>query len=195
MSLLRTLARAENHPAIDAGEVVLRHPVAADFEPWRRVRKASYEFLKPWEPTWPRDDLTRYAFRRRVRCYTREMRNGRAVAFFLFTRGSDCLVGGITVSNIRRGICQSGTIGYWMGQPYARKGYMTAALKALVPFCFDQLKLHRLEAACIPDNEASVGLLKKSGFQHEGYARGYLKINGVWRDHLLFARMAADPPG
>ena len=192
MSILRALTRAENHPAIDAGEVLLRHPVAADFDAWRRLRKASYEFLKPWEPAWPRDDLTRYAFRRRLRCYTREMRNGRAVTFFLFTRSTNELAGGITLSHIRRGICQSGTIGYWIGEPFARKGYMSAALNALMPFCFDELRLHRLEAACIPANDASRALLVKSGFKEEGYARGYLKINGVWRDHLLFARLAGD---
>jgi [ribosomal protein S5]-alanine N-acetyltransferase len=71
---------------------------------------------------------------------------------------------------------------------------MSAAIRALVPFAFGPLRLHRLEAACIPTNSASIGLLEKSGFTREGYAREYLCINSVWQDHLLFARLHSDTP-
>jgi ribosomal-protein-alanine N-acetyltransferase len=104
------------------------------------------------------------------------------------------LVGGITLANIRRGVAQAGSIGYWVGESYARTGIMSAALRAMIPFSFGTLRLHRLEAACIPTNAASIGLLEKSGFQREGYARQYLCINGMWQDHLLYARTKDEPP-
>jgi ribosomal-protein-alanine N-acetyltransferase len=103
------------------------------------------------------------------------------------------MVGGLTLANIRRGVAQAGSIGYWTGQPFAHQGYMSAAVRALIPFCFGSLRLHRLEAACIPTNKPSIALLEKTGFQREGYARGYLCINGTWQDHLLYARLKDDP--
>ena len=90
-------------------------------------------------------------------------------------------------------MAQAGSLGYWVGAPYIRRGYMTAAVRALVPVAFELLRLHRLEAACIPTNLASIKLLEKTGFKREGYARSYLCINGIWQDHLLYAKLAGDP--
>jgi ribosomal-protein-alanine N-acetyltransferase len=80
-----------------------------------------------------------------------------------------------------------------MGQIHARKGYMTAAVRAVIPFAFETLRLHRIEAACIPANLASIRLLDKTGFKREGFARQYLCIDGVWQDHLLYSRLKDDP--
>jgi ribosomal-protein-alanine N-acetyltransferase len=193
MAFFRTVSFAEVLPAITGAGVMLRAPVSSDFAEWASVREASRGFLAPWEPTWPADDLTRGAFRRRLKRYAEDQRNDQAYAFLIFRSEDSALVGGLTLANIRRGVAQAGSIGYWVGAPFARKGYMTAAVKALVPFCFGTLRLHRLEAACIPENKASVGLLEKTGFQREGYARKYLCINGVWQDHLLYARLQSDP--
>jgi len=102
------------------------------------------------------------------------------------------LLGGLTLTNIRRGVAQAGSLGYWIGQPHARRGLMTAAVNALIPFVFCTLRLHRLEAACIPSNIASVRLLEKTGFTREGFAREYLCINGLWQDHLLYALLRTD---
>ena len=107
-------------------------------------------------------------------------------------RRDDALLGGITFSNVRRGVAQSASLGYWIGAPHAHQGYMTEALSAVLDFAFDHLALHRVEAACLPDNEASQGLLLKIGFQDEGYARQYLRINGRWQDHRLFALLKGD---
>ena len=112
----------------------------------------------------------------------------------IFRRSDNALVGGITLANVRRGVAQAGSIGYWIGEPFARQGLMSAALHALMPFSFVTLRLHRLEAACIPTNLASTRLLEKSGFEREGYARQYLCINGIWQDHLLYARIRDDSP-
>jgi len=193
MALFRTVSINESTPSIVGAGVTLRMPLGGDFAEWAALREASRAFLVPWEPTWPIDDLTRSAFRRRLRRYAEDVRSDLAYAFLIFRSDDSAMVGGLTLANIRRGVAQAGSIGYWIGAPFARKGYMTAAMRALVPFCFGTLRLHRLEAACIPANTASVRLLEKTGFQREGYARSYLCINGVWQDHLLYARLKDDP--
>ena len=164
----------------------------SDHEEWASLREESRDFLTPWEPVWPADDLTRAAFRRRLRRYAEDQRTDQAYAFLIFRDEDNAMVGGLTLANIRRGVAQAGSIGYWIGERFARKGYMTAAVRALIPYSFNTLRLHRLEAACIPGNTASVRLLEKTGFKREGYARGYLCINGIWQDHLLYARLKDD---
>lgn len=185
MALLDWIA-PETGLRIEGDGVRLRPPRAMDYEAWRDLREASRDFLQPWEPTWPKDDLTRAAYRRRLAAYARDREAGVAYPFFVYRQDTDALTGGITLSNVRRGVAQMGTVGYWCGQPFARKGYTLAAVKALAGFSFRTLALHRLEAACLPHNAASRRLLGKAGFTEEGYARAYLKINGVWRDHVLF---------
>ena len=193
MAFFRTISSNETLPAVAGAGVTLRAPQGGDYAEWAALRESSRAFLVPWEPTWPADDLTRGAFRRRLKRYAEDVRSDLAYAFLIFRSDDNALVGGLTLANIRRGVAQAGSIGYWVGAPFARKGYMTAAVRALAPFCFGTLRLHRLEAACIPANTASVRLLEKTGFQREGYARSYLCINGVWQDHLLYARLKDDP--
>jgi len=164
-----------------------------DYLAWAALREESRAFLTPWEPTWPLDDLTRSAFRRRIRRYMQDIREDAAYPFFIFDSRDDTLVGGVTLSNVRRGVTQSASLGYWVGADRARQGYMSASVAALVPFVFDQLGLHRLEAACLPSNAASIRLLEKVGFSREGFARRYLRINGIWQDHLLYAMLTDDP--
>lgn len=193
MALFRTISSPEPLPPITGDAVTLRTPQMADFAAWAALREASREFLTPWEPTWPTDDLTRAAFRQRMRRYAEDQRTDQAYPFFVFRKTDNALVGGLVLASIRRGVAQAGSLGYWVGLPYARRGYMTAALRALLPAAFDILRLHRLEAACIPTNAASIRLLEKTGFQREGYAREYLCINGTWQDHLLYARLGDNP--
>ena len=179
-------------PVLKGSSVYLRYPQAGDFSQWSEVRGTSKDFLSPWEPAWAVDELTRAAYRRRLRRYDNEIRNDMAYPFFVFRNADDALVGGCTLSNVRRGVCQSASLGYWVGEPYARQGYTLAAVSIVIPFVFETLGLHRLEAACIPANEPSSGLLRKLGFQEEGRARGYLQIGGEWRDHTLFALLKDD---
>ncbi|HEY5598974.1 MAG TPA: GNAT family protein, partial [Kiloniellales bacterium] len=169
-------------------------PVQRDWREWAALRAESREFLVPWEPTWPYDALTRGAFRRRLKIYKSEARQGSSFSFLVFRRADDVLLGGVTLSNLRRGVAQAGSLGYWIGESYARQGYMTEALAAVLNFAFVRLGLHRVEAACLPDNLASRALLLKCGFAEEGYAREYLRINGRWQDHLLFAILRRDCP-
>lgn len=172
--------------------VFLRAPTMDDWAEWAELRARSRTFLTPWEPTWPDDSLGRDHYRRRLRQQVREWRGGEAYGFFVFLNDRRRLVGGINLSNVRRGVAQAVSLGYWMGQAHAGHGLMTEALRALLPFVFDDLRLHRLEAACLPNNEPSKGVLSKVGFHEEGMARQYLRINGEWADHLLFALLRAD---
>lgn len=183
---------ADAGPVVEADSVRLRAPRMSDYREWAELRAASRAFLQPWEPRWPEDDLTRAAFRRRLALYARDRDLGQGYAFFVFRRTDDALVGGINLRNIMRGVAQSGAIGYWAGEAYARHGHTFAALKALTRHAFTGLGLHRLEAACCTDNEPSCRLLLKAGFRFEGVAHSYLKINGNWRDHLLFGLIGSD---
>ena len=194
MALFRTVSFYDAPPVIEGQGVFMRAPQLSDFPEWSALREASRDFLAPWEPTWPIDDLTRAAFRRRLRRYLDDQRNDQGYTFFVYRNGSNVLVGGLTIGNVRRGVAQAGSLGYWMGAPYARQGLMSAAVSAIAPFAFTVLRLHRIEAACIPTNTPSMRLLEKCGFTREGYAREYLCINNKWQDHLLYARVRLGAP-
>ena len=173
--------------------VVLRPPRESDYAQWADLRALSRDFLVPWEPTWPRDALTRGCWRRRLKHYGEEWHLGASYSFMIFRLMDMTLMGGITLSNVRRGVAQAGTIGYWVGRPHARQGVMTEAVGLTLRFAYEDLGLHRVEAACLPTNTASRALLKKCGFHEEGYAPQYLKIDGAWRDHVLFAKLEPQP--
>jgi ribosomal-protein-alanine N-acetyltransferase len=177
-------------PVLRGDEVYLRYPHIPDFHAWSRLRGESRDFLAPWEPVWASDELTKGAYRRRIKRYQKETRLDSAYAFFVFRASDDTLMGGCTLSNVRRGVTQCCALGYWIGGRFARQGYMFDAVKALVPFIFETLGLHRIEAACLATNEPSKSLLTKVGFRQEGVAVRYLQINGEWQDHLLFALLS-----
>jgi len=194
MAFFRSVSAANTFSAIHGDGIFLRVPDSSDYAQWSALREASRDFLTPWEPTWPADDLSRSAFRRRLRRYADDMRADQAYPFFLFERNQNHLLGGLTLTNVRRGVAQAASLGYWIGLPYARRGFMSAGVRALLPFAFEALRLHRVEAACIPSNAASMRLLEKCGFKPEGRAREYLCINGIWQDHLLYACLSGDRP-
>ncbi len=193
MAFLRSMSKPDVAPLILGHGVYLRSPQLTDYGTWADLRGRSRDFLTPWEPTWPTDDLTRTAFRRRIRRYQREIREDHAYPFFIFREEDDVLLGGCTLSGVQRGVQQSCTLGYWAGELFAGRGYVTAAVRALIPFVFEELKLHRLQAACLPENERSRAVLRKCGFTEEGIARGFLRINGAWRDHVVYAILRDDP--
>ncbi len=190
--MLERFSLAGSGPVLRAGKVYLRAAQAGDWAAWARLRAESREHLRPWEPAWPADALTRTAFRRRLRYHLREARDETGFAFLVFRAIDDVMVGGVTLSNVRRGVAQCATLGYWMGRPYAGRGYMRDALRATIGFAFDQLRLHRIDAACLEENVRSRKLLAGLGFTEEGVARGFLCIDNAWRDHVLYGLLAAD---
>lgn len=174
------------------GRVVLEEPRRAHYSAWAELRDASRAHLVPFEPQWSPDELTRHAFRRRLRRYRFDRRQGTGLPFFIFRASDGVLLGGVTLSNIRRGVTQAASVGYWVGQPFVRQGYTSEALCTVLRHAFLDLGLNRVEAACMPVNRASIGVLEKAGFRREGLARRYLRINGAFEDHLLFSRLRDD---
>jgi [ribosomal protein S5]-alanine N-acetyltransferase len=192
MAFLRSGIIQESTHLVRGRDVWLRAPSMGDYAAWAELRARSREHLTPWEPVWQRDELTRSSFRRRVRHYNREAREDLGYAFLIFRNADDELLGGLSLSNVRRGVTQAAVLGYWLGLPFVRQGHMTAAVAAVVAFAFEDLRLHRLEAATMPNNVPSIRVLERNGFRREGIARRLLKINGAWEDHVLHGLVADD---
>ncbi len=189
MSFFKTNTSPQSLATLTTSRLYLRSPAMSDFAQWSDLRAGSRSFLQPWEPTWPEDDLTKIAFRKRIRHDNRNIREGTRYPFFLFNRDTDELLGGLNLSNVRRGVAQTASLGYWMGAPFAGNGFMKEAVERVCCFCFNDLNLHRIEAACLPSNEVSIALLTKVGFSELGFAPSYLFINGMWQDHILFGKI------
>ncbi len=186
-----------NRPAsvLTTDRLILRPPQMRDHEHWANLRRDSRAFLTPWEPSWSGDHLSARAFRNRVSWSERMIRQGEAWPLLLFRTEDEAIVGGLTLSNIRRDPAEAGTLGYWVGEPFAAQGYMTEALAALRTFAFRELDISRLEAACLPENLASRRLLERCQFKYEGVAQAYLQIAGRWRNHVLYAALREDRRG
>lgn len=180
---------------IETERMSLRLPSHGDWTPWAALRAESSAFLTQWEPVWSDDHLSRKAFTNRVYWAARAQAQGTALPVLLVRRDDQQLLGAITLDNIRRGPAQAATVGYWIGQPFARQGFMREAIQAVVHYAFTQLDLSRVEAACLPENTASRGVLEKTGFKYEGVAQSYLQISGRWRNHVLYANLRSDRRG
>ncbi|MEM9229920.1 MAG: GNAT family protein [Pseudomonadota bacterium] len=191
MLVFRRRSRAE----ITTQRLLLRLPEMSDHTHWVGLRRQSAAFLKPWEPVRDSEQSSRRAFRNRVYWGERAIDQGRAVPLFMIRLEDGALLGGITLDNIRKGPSQAGTVGYWIGEAYARQGYMREALEAVVHYAFGDLGLSRIEAATLPENAPSRALLEKSGFKYEGVAQSYLQIAGRWRTHVLYANLRNDRRG
>lgn len=182
-------------PSVETERMTLRLPVHGDYRAWSSLREASADHLTPWEPVWAHDHLSRKAFTNRVYWAGRAEANGTALPLLLIRREDQRLLGAVTLDNIRRGPVQAGTIGYWIGAPFARRGYMKEAVLAVVHYAFTTLDMSRIESACLPENTPSRGVLEKCGFKYEGVAQSYLQINGRWRNHVLYANLRNDRRG
>ena len=180
---------------VDTDRLVLRPPQHGDYRAWSALRRDSAAFLQPWEPTWANDHLSRKSFTNRVYWAQRSITGGTAVPLFLIRKSDDMLLGAITLDNIRRGPAQAGTTGYWIGEPFARAGYMREAIGAVIQYAFQTLDLSRIEAGCLPENTPSRRLLENCGYKYEGVAQSYLQIAGRWRNHVLYANLRHDRRG
>lgn len=174
------------------GRVELRHPRWADFEDWAAIRRRNKDFLSPWEPDWSKAHLNRNSYKLRLASYNRMVEQGTGYPFHIFAGADRGLVGACNITRILPAPALSAQLGYWVGEEFGRQGYARAAVKAALKYCFDDLGLHRVEAAVQSTNLPSINLLGVLGFQHEGTARGYLKINKHWRDHEIFSRLSSD---
>lgn len=174
------------------GNVILRHPKWADYNDWAELRRANQDFLSPWEPLWDDNHLSRASYKARLSRFKKMVSAGEGFPFHVFQETDNRLIGACNLTHIQRGISQKVQLGYWVGQAHSRQGYARASVRAACAFCFDELGLHRIEAAVRPENLPSINLLEALGFQPEGVARDYLKINGSWCDHAIYARISSD---
>lgn len=172
--------------ALEGFRVVVRPCRNTDYSEWQRVRSRNMDRLKTFEPTWMMDALTQDFFSRRLHRHARDWVEDRAYCFLIFDKQEDRLIGGINLNHICRGAAQNASLGYWIDETYEGQGYMAEAGRLVIGYAFDTLKLHRINAACLPDNQRSKNLLARLGFEEEGFAKNYFKINGKWRDHTLF---------
>ena len=180
---------------IETERLILRPPHHNDFRNWVQLRSDSRDFLSPWDPVWSDEHLTRKNFTNRVYWAQRAIKNGNGCPLFLIRKTDQALIGAITLDNIRRGPAQAGTLGYWTGQAFARQGFMREAVECVVLHAFRKLDLSRVEAACLPENQSSRGLLESCRFKYEGVAQSYLQIAGRWRTHVLYAAIRHDRRG
>lgn len=187
---------ADIHSSLTAmsrgGKLFLRHPKWADYEAWASLRENSREHLSPWEPSWNPDHLLRRNYKYRLSVLKKQVANGEGFFFHVFRMPGEHLIGAVNVMRIQRSVAQSAQLGYWLGEGFSGQGHGRASVERVCEFCFRDLGLHRLEAAVRPDNERSISLLTGIGFRAEGTARGYLKIDGQWRDHIIYARLSSD---
>ncbi|MEM1364264.1 MAG: GNAT family protein [Pseudomonadota bacterium] len=185
-----------HHNSVKHGSLIIRPPRHKDYAAWAQLRSESRTFLQPYEPLWPDDDLQPAAWARRIARYRRDARLRLGHIWLVWRSHADGeqLVGGVSLTGIRYGVMQAGTLGYWIGARFVRQGVATGAVGAVIDHATKELGLSRIEAATLPDNAPSMGLLHKLGFEHEGTAPDYLRINGQWQNHALFARTRRDRP-
>jgi ribosomal-protein-alanine N-acetyltransferase len=192
MTILRSYNFKKNSLELNGDNVLLRPPQYRDWTDWSKVREKNKLYLQPWEPLWSPGELERSSFVKRVRMFEKFSTNDEAYSFLIFKNENAEFIGELNISNIQRGIIQSCSIGYWIAKKYEGLGMMSESLELVKSFIFNQLKLHRIEAACLPHNNLSLKVLLKNGFKIEGKARKLLKINNKWQDHTMFSYLYED---
>jgi [ribosomal protein S5]-alanine N-acetyltransferase len=170
-------------------QVALRHLTEADASVLLDFMRENRAFLEQWEPARDADFLTIAAQRAEIEAAASDAAADRRYAYGVFHEGE--LVGRLALNEVVRGVFQNAYLGYSIGERWNGRGFATEAVGLAVRLAFDELGLHRLQAAVMPRNAASIRVLEKSGFREEGYAVGYLCINGRWEDHRIYARTAA----
>lgn len=176
---------------LDGFRIYMRPPRMRDWPAWAEVRWRNYSYLKPYEPTWPRQCLKEEFFERRLARQQKDWYQDKG-RYFLILKKELCsddphaVIGGMNINNICRGAAEFGSLGYWIDERYQGQGYMAEALRLTCRYAFEELVFHRLNAACIPHNTRSQNVLLKAGFKEEGFAEKYLKIDGTWQDHILY---------
>lgn len=176
--------------------VLLRPPKVDDEMEWISLRRKNQEFVAPFEPQWSEDALSSAFFQRRIRRVRQDWTSDRAYSFLIFKRATEDtpekMIGGLNINNVCRGAAQYASVGYWLDYTHQGQGYMRAALRMIIYFSHERLRLHRLNAAVLPDNFDSINLLRRVGFEEEGFARGYIEIDGRWQDHVLYGLVLSD---
>lgn len=189
MGLFRERGAKGLSGAVEHGAgVFLRYPERSDADEYNELRRGSADFHRPWEPEPPpgQDPFTREGFA----SYLERARSARYDFLLLCRRGDGAILGAFNLSEIVRGALQSAYLGYWVGAPFARRGYMREGLRLELDHAFRRVGLHRVEANIQPTNVPSLALVRGAGFRREGYSPRYLEIAGQWRDHERWALLS-----
>jgi ribosomal-protein-alanine N-acetyltransferase len=177
-----------------AGRVGLRPLTVSDNRAWNEVRARNADWLRRWEATVPPGDASApRTFRALARDLRRQAKAHRALPFALTV--DDEFAGQVTVTNIVGGSARWAQLGYWLDRRHAGQNIMPTAVALVVDYCIFDLEMHRIEVAIRPENTASLRVVEKLAFTEVGYAKGYLHIDGDWRDHRLFALTAEECAG
>ncbi len=160
-----------------AEQAVIRHRYVMD----------NRRFLEPWEPIRPPSYYTREDCEKRLEMEWQQYQKGMLVHFCALNHQGTEMLAMCNFSNIVQGVFQACHLGYSVAEKRQGQGLMAEVLKAGIEYMFEVRRLHRIMANYMPSNERSGKLLERLGFEREGYARSYLKINGHWEDHVLTA--------
>jgi len=175
--------------------VVLRALEVRDYEAWRDIRARGRDWLEPWEPLPevgspdPVGDID--AFRARCGAWERQRHFDAAYGFGIFLRRGG-FIGEVSLGSVQRGPFQSANVGYWIDVDHAGRSYMPEAVAVVLRFAFEELGLHRVEAAIVPRNENSRRVAEKLGLREEGTSQRFLQIRGAWEDHVRYAITAEE---
>lgn len=177
-----------------SARLALRVLNAADAPAVLAYHQRCWPFVAPWSPLVDARFFTLEAQRERLDAERATRLAGGGVRFYLFALDEPHgqILGDLHFSAIVRGAFQSCFVGYKMDAAATNKGYMTEALRRGAAFAFKELSLHRLEANIMPRNLPSRRVVAKADFVEEGLSRKYLKINGVWEDHLHYVLLNPD---
>ncbi len=191
----RDKSASSEEVALYSPRLCLRPARFSDYDQWVEVRARNRDYLKPFEPAWPKASLEPDFFRRRIERLMHDWNADRTYAFVILDRSTNALIGGLNVNNVTRGAAQYATLGYWLDEARQGNGYMTEAGHVVLGFAFKALELARLNAATLPHNLKSQAMLKRLGFSEEGFARTYIQIEGRRQDHVLFGLNAEEYSG
>ena len=180
------------HNYIESSRIIIRHPKRRDWRAWVNLRKESHKFLQKWEPYWDIKQCNKSGYMRQLKTQRTKAAYDQAYSFLCFKKDSKVLLGGLNISNIQRGVIQTCNIGYWLGEKNIGNGYMEESIKAIIPYIYEQLKIHRIQAFTLENNIASRKLIEKVNFKKEGVLREAMKINNEWRDHVIYSLLLDD---
>ena len=170
-----------------SNDIYLRLLEMKDAGDLHALKLRNREFYQPFEPIRDESHFTLEGQEQEIANGLQGVLNDQSYIFGIFLKESDEIIGRIALTGIARGPFQNAYMGYYIDQQHNGKGYATAAVSLCVSKAFDEIGLHRVEAGVMPRNIRSIRVLEKAGFRQEGLATTYLKINGVWEDHIIFA--------
>ncbi|MBA4688837.1 MAG: GNAT family N-acetyltransferase [Candidatus Galacturonibacter soehngenii] len=147
------------------------------------------EFLKEWEPVRTDSFYQEDEILQRIKIEKKEYGEQRGISLYIFLKNENKIIGNVHIDNIVRGVFMSCYLGYKLDKEYINKGYMTQAVEKAIDIAFEEYKLHRIEANIMPRNIRSRKVVEKLGFENEGLSKKYLKINGVWEDHMHYVKL------